>query len=169
MPISGVLLNIHNPSLVLAMTKDGNVEGQSFDHTENQRWIAQFRYDKETSMYLWSVQNRDSGTYLSWNILLMQVLMSDTQHWWKLAFVGENLGFQVPHASKDDDSYYTLELEDNGSVTWPVDRGTILFFDARCRSPSRNRGGSSPAGSCGIPCRNECKPDGFRLAVSQMC
>ncbi|KAG1876980.1 hypothetical protein C8R48DRAFT_668990 [Suillus tomentosus] len=123
MSISGILLNIHNPSLVLAMTKDGNVEGQSFDHTEYQRWSAHFRYDKETNMGLWSVQNRESGTYLSWNAWSMQVTMSDTQHWWKLAFVGENFGFQVPHASKDDDSYYILELEDNGSVTWPVDRG----------------------------------------------
>ncbi|KAG1902157.1 uncharacterized protein F5891DRAFT_978875 [Suillus fuscotomentosus] len=122
MAISGVLVNVHDPALVLAMTKDGKVEGQSFNHTENQRWIAQFKYDRPTETRLWSVQNKDTGNFLSWNSS-MQVLMSDTQHWWKLAVVGANIGFQVPHASEDDQSYYTLELEDNASVTWPVDRG----------------------------------------------
>ncbi|KAG1876920.1 hypothetical protein C8R48DRAFT_830651 [Suillus tomentosus] len=116
MTINGVLVNVHNPALVLAMTKDGKVEGQSVNHSENQRWFGQFKYDTTTETHLWSAQNRDTGNYLSWNVLLMQVLMSDTQHWWKLAFVGENFGFQVPHASKDDDSYYTLELEDDASV-----------------------------------------------------
>ncbi|KAG1786880.1 uncharacterized protein HD556DRAFT_1313217 [Suillus plorans] len=128
MAISGVLVNVHNPALVLTMTKDGKVEGQSLNHTgrDNQLWFAQFRYVKETDAYVWSVLNKGTGKYLSWNSS-MQVLMSDTQHWWKLAIVGENIGFQVPHASKDDESYYTLELEDNASVTWPVDRGIVTL------------------------------------------
>ncbi|KAG1790154.1 uncharacterized protein HD556DRAFT_1310761 [Suillus plorans] len=129
MPISGVLVNVHDPDYVLATAKDGahvKVEGQGFNHTDNQRWLAKYTYDRKSDSRLWSVQNKDTGNYLSWNSS-MQVLMSDTEHWWKLVFVGENIALQVPHASKDDDSYYTLELEDNASVTWPVDRGIVTL------------------------------------------
>ncbi|KAG1812364.1 hypothetical protein EV424DRAFT_102264 [Suillus variegatus] len=167
MPISGVLVNVHDTALVLAMTNDGKVEGQSFNQSDNQRWIAQSKYDRPTETRLWSVQNKGTRKYLSWSSS-MQLLVTDTQHWWKLAVVGANIGFQVPHASKDDQNY-TLELEDNASVTWPIDRGTILFSDARCRSPSRTRWGSPSAGSCGLPWMNERAPEGFRLAVSRMC
>ncbi|KAG1876906.1 hypothetical protein C8R48DRAFT_759228 [Suillus tomentosus] len=144
MPISGVLVNVHDPDYVLATAKDGahvKVEGQSFNHTDNQRWLAQFRYVKETDMHMWSVQNKDTGNFLSWNSS-MQVLMSDTQHWWKLVVKGEHIALQVPHASKNDQSYYTLELEDNGSVTWPVDRGTILFLTLVAGHPQEPDGRS---------------------------
>ncbi|KAG1812362.1 hypothetical protein EV424DRAFT_1542136 [Suillus variegatus] len=128
MPISGVLVNVHDPDYVLATAKDGvhvKVEGQQFTSTDNQRWTATFRYVKETDTRLWSVQNKDTGNFLSWNSS-MQVLMSDTQHWWRLVFVGENIALQVPHASKDDTSHYTLELEDSGAVTLKNQTGQLI-------------------------------------------
>lgn len=128
MPISGVLVNVHDPDYVLATHRDGvhvKVEGQQFTSTNNQRWTAVYKYDRPTDMRLWSVQNKDTGNFLSWNSS-MQVLMSDTQHWWKLVFEGENIALQVPHASKDDQSHYTLELEDNGSVTLKNQTGQLI-------------------------------------------
>ncbi|KAG2117331.1 uncharacterized protein F5147DRAFT_672371 [Suillus discolor] len=118
MSINGVLVNVRDPDFVLGTHRDGvhtKVEGQAFNQTDNQRWTSRYKYVKETDMRLWSVQNKDTGDYLSWNSG-KQVIMSDTEHWWKLVFVGGNVAFQIPHDSKDDQSVYTLELENNGSV-----------------------------------------------------
>ncbi|KAG1902177.1 uncharacterized protein F5891DRAFT_1025169, partial [Suillus fuscotomentosus] len=119
MSINGVLVNVRDPDFVLGTHRDGvhtKVEGQAFNQTDNQRWTSRYTYVKETDTRLWSVQNKDTGDCLSWNSD-KQVIMSETEHWWKLVFVGDNVAFQIPHDSKDDQSVYTLKLEDNGSVT----------------------------------------------------
>ncbi|KAG1790153.1 uncharacterized protein HD556DRAFT_1529073, partial [Suillus plorans] len=143
MPISGVLVNVHDPDYVLATHKDGahvKVEGQGFNSTDNQRWIAQFKYVKETETRLWSVQNKDTGNYLSWNSS-MQVLMSDTEHWWKLVFVGENI--------KSPTRPRTMKAT------------TLWSLKTMHRSPSRTRRASSSAGSCGLPWINKRALGGF--------
>ncbi|KAG2059597.1 hypothetical protein BDR06DRAFT_948921 [Suillus hirtellus] len=119
MSINGVLVNVRDPDFVLGTHRDGvhtRVEGQAFNQTDNQRWTSTYKHVKETDTRLWSIQNKDTGDYLSWNSG-KQVIMSDTEHWWKLVFVGGNVAFQIPRDSKDDQSVYTLELENNGSVT----------------------------------------------------
>ncbi|KAG2117322.1 uncharacterized protein F5147DRAFT_308160 [Suillus discolor] len=124
MAITGVLVNVHDTDLVLATAKDGvhvKVQGQGINHTDNQRWIAKYKYDRTADANLWSVQNKDTGNYLSWNSS-MQVIMSDTEHWWKLVSVEGNIALQVPHATKDG-RYYTLELEDDASVTLKNQQG----------------------------------------------
>ncbi|KAG1790174.1 uncharacterized protein HD556DRAFT_1446323 [Suillus plorans] len=136
MPIKGVLVNVYDPNYSLWIPRDGvhvKVKGH------NQRWIAKYKYVQETDTRLWSVQAEDAGDYLSWNSS-MQVLMSDIEHWWRVVFIGASVVFQVPHVSKDDHSYYTLHLEDDESVMWPVDRGTILFLTLVVGHPQEQPG-----------------------------
>ncbi|KAG2156722.1 uncharacterized protein EDB93DRAFT_1101167 [Suillus bovinus] len=116
--LSGAFVNVQNSDYVLATYRDGDherIKGKAFDQTNKHRWTAENSKDKDEC--LWTVKNQDTEDYMTWNSS-KQVLMSNSKHFWKLNFKGDKFAFQIPNdPSEDDQAFYSLELEDDGSVT----------------------------------------------------
>ncbi|KIK47025.1 hypothetical protein CY34DRAFT_799874, partial [Suillus luteus UH-Slu-Lm8-n1] len=125
MSINGVLQNVKWPELFLTETNDKKVVGENLTKCENQRWIGEYVYD--AGMYLGTIMNKDSGDYLSWDEH-MNVVMNGSNCWWKLVFMDGCIGFQVPKEASANaiGVFFTLELEDDRSVTLKVQEGDLI-------------------------------------------
>ncbi|KAG2740875.1 hypothetical protein P692DRAFT_201796911 [Suillus brevipes Sb2] len=125
MSVLGVLPNMKWPELVLTEASSGKVDGENFVGTSNQRWIGEFDYEEGTCRCIGTIQNENSGDYLAWDAD-MKVVMNGSKYWWKLVFGDGCVGFQVPEekmaseTSANATSCYTLELEDDQSVSGPL-------------------------------------------------
>ncbi|KAG2337564.1 hypothetical protein BDR05DRAFT_970074 [Suillus weaverae] len=131
MSVNGVIQNVKWPELVLTSENGGaKVEGKNFVMTDNQRWVGTYKWDEPTQKMLVAIQNKETGNYLAWNSE-MKVVMSSSEYWWKSVLVKDQVGFQVPEkkaaaASANDESFYTLELEADKSVTLKYQQGKLV-------------------------------------------
>ncbi|KAG2342268.1 hypothetical protein BDR05DRAFT_1060298 [Suillus weaverae] len=131
MSINGVIQNVKWSQLVLTLVDSGvEVEGKKFVQTNNQRWIGSYKWDDATQQMLVAIKNKETNYFLAWTAEL-KVVMNSSEYWWKLVYVRDQVGFQVPEikaaaASANDESFYTLELEADKSVTLKYQQGRLF-------------------------------------------